>query len=432
MSMYELVDYDGLQRRIGLEPKDEGWSWHCGNNPSDEFIMDQPGATYDDPLTKYSGRSPRAGGGIVLSEDINVNGLLLNHRDLNNTIWVCTDIEGWWTLPPAEIPDVPKPTWDGSLMTTGRYLTRTITISGLFLPPHPELVWYNRDAILRVAGVVRGIGLLAMCGNENPDLNLLETPTDPFLDQPKMAIIQTNDVPLVETYNTRGDTRFSMSFRCVNPAKVSVYEKKVSIPYENNGVVRTRKYHAFSLGAGQGGGLTTEYAEVLRIRDTDQQRHYPDVLSMKVDAPIEDEELYTTGNFDPASYQTATSSNTVTLHNTGNYFAFPTFVFDTITGASTTKPITIRNITTNESMQIQMNVSAGHQLVVDCGMRRVGEVDPNADAPSWKFDDRNYLTLASQWITLAPGPNTVLVSMDTAVTKTSALPRVYWRDTWIG
>ena len=54
------------------------------------------------------------------------------------------------------------------MLTTGRYLTRTITISGCFIPPDQSLVWYNRDALIRVASIVRGVGLLAMCGNESP------------------------------------------------------------------------------------------------------------------------------------------------------------------------------------------------------------------------------------------------------------------------
>jgi len=428
VSRYELVDYDGLQRRIGLEP---GAPWHCGNNPSEEVVMNQSGLTFDDPKIKYAGRNPKLAGGIALTEDINVNGLLLNHRDANNTVWICNDIEGWWTLPPSEIPDVPKPFWDGSLMTTGRYLTRTITISGVFMPPHPALVWYCRDALLRVAGTVRGIGLLAMCGNENPEINRIETPTDPFLDQPKMAIIQANDVPMVETYNTKGHTRFSLSFKCVNPTKLSVYENVVELPHENAGLVRTRKYHAFSLGVGEGGGLTTDYNELLLIKDTDASRKYSGVKGVNLDFPIEDEELFTSG-FTTESYSSSTPAKTVTLYNSGNYFAFPTFVFDQISGATTTRMITIKNFTTGESMQIQKNVSAGHQLVIDCGMRRVGEVDPQIDAPSWRFDDRSYLSLTSQWITLAPGANTVLLSMNSGYTSTVNMPRVYWRDTWIG
>src|SRR3982751_2039037 len=99
----------------------------------------------------YTGWNPSIAGGLCLTNDINVNGLLLNHRDLNGTIWICTGIDGWWTTPPAEISDVPKPFWDGSLLTTGRYTVRTITISGCFIPPDKSLVWYNRKALIQVS-----------------------------------------------------------------------------------------------------------------------------------------------------------------------------------------------------------------------------------------------------------------------------------------
>jgi hypothetical protein len=435
MSIYEMFDYDGLQRRIGLEPNE---TWHCGNNPAAEATMNQPDATFNDTTLHYAGRNPKLVGGIALSEDINVNGLLLNHRDLNGTLWLCTDIEGWWTLAPAEIPDTPKPFWDGSLVTTGRYTNRTVTISGLFIPPDPSLVWYNRDAILRAAGIVRGVGLLALCGNETPENQ--EQVTDEtgkmtpntFYDPPKMSLIQTADAPLVETYNTNGHTRFSLSFRCVNPAKLSVKEKSEVLEIQNTGVVTTRKYHAFALEVGEGGGLTTEYQELARIKDSAKTRSYGEVKAVNPDFLIEDEELYTSATFDPTSYVTSAPSQVQVLHNKGDYFAFPTFVFNRIDGASATYPLTVQNLTTGETLRIQKTVAAGHQLVIDCGMRRVGEISPTASSTSWQFDDRSYLSLASQWITLAPGPNAVLLTMNSSTVKTVPLPTAYWRDTWMG
>jgi Siphovirus-type tail component, C-terminal domain len=431
MSKYEMLDYDELQRRIGIEP---GETWYCGGNPAEDVTYEEAGVTYNDVMA-YVGRNPHIVGGLCLTEDINVNGLLLNHRDLNGTIWLCTGIEGWWTLPPSEIPDVPKPFWDGSLLTTGRYLMRTITISGCFIPPHPSYVWYNRDALIRVSAVVRGVGLLAMCGNENPVLNQSLTPDDPFYDPPKMTIIQTNDVPLIETIKPGGFTQFSLSFRCVNPVKLSVYEKSASLKIEDTSgalkVTRERYYRAFSMSAAEDAGPTTEYSEVLQILDTGNQRKYSEVQEVNLDSPIKDEELTESGTYDPTAYKTTESEQSIVLHNAGNYFAFPIFVFDEIIGATQDKPVTVRNLTTGESMQIRKAVTAGNQLVIDTNMRRVGVVDAGTSAPSWKWDDRAYLSLTSQWITLAPGNNTLILSKPGDVTV-PILPRVYWRDTWIG
>jgi hypothetical protein len=293
MSKYEMLDYDELQRRIGITP---GETWHCGSNPAPVTTFEEEGVTYDDVMS-YTGASPLMAGGFCLSEDINVNGLLLNHRDDNNTLWLCTEVEGWWTIPPSEIPDVPKPFWDGSLLTTGRYLTRTITISGVFIPPDASLVWYNRNALIQASSIVRGVGLLTMCGNESDVLNETLTPFDPFYDPPKMTLIQTADTPLIDTTRANGFTQFSLSFRCVNPAKLSLYEKSVSLPMEDTtgpgAVTRERLYRAFSLAAGEGGGDTTEYTEVRNIGDPlhpEATRRYGDVENVNLGSLIEDEQ----------------------------------------------------------------------------------------------------------------------------------------------
>jgi hypothetical protein len=435
MSRYEMLDYDELLERIGIAP---GQTWFCGDNPPTELAYQEAGLTYD-ALAAYTGNNQMAGGGLCLTEDINVNGLLLNHRDRNGTIWLCTEVEGWWTLPPSEIPDVPKPFWDGSLLTTGRYLPRTITISGCFIPPDPSLVWYNRDAILRVSSIVRGIGLLAMCGNQSPEIK----PDSTFFDAPKMTIIQMNDVPLIETIRPNGFTQFSLSFRCVNPTKVALREKSEPIPVEKGGKTRQRRYRAFSQTFAEDTGPTTSYSDLLAIEGTAEKRFYSGVENVTLDSLIAGEELTEpTVDQDPYYEQTA-QAETVVLHNGGNYFAFPIFVFHQVLNATKEKPVTVRNITTQEVMKIQQPVDpggVGEKLVIDTNLRRVGVVDPDLDSVSWKWDDRKALSLTSQWISLAPGDNTIIMSTpDPSVppnklvdVSVPVLPTVYWRDTWIG
>jgi hypothetical protein len=429
MSKYEMLDYDELLERIGITP---GQTWFCGANPPTELAYEQAGLTYD-ALAAYAGNNQMAGGGLCLTEDINVNGLLLNHRDRNGTIWLCTDVEGWWTLPPSEIPDVPKPFWDGSLLTTGRYLSRTVTISGCFIPPDKSLVQYNRDVILRVAAIVRGIGLLAMCGNQSPEI----TPTSTAFDAPKMTIIQMNDVPLVETIRPNGFTQFSLSFRCVNPTKLSLYEKSATIPVETGSQTRTRRYKAFSMTSAEGDPVTTDYGDLTTVESlSGAVRSYGSVKSVNFDALIHGEEI-TEQPYDATAYQTTANDQTIVLHNAGNYFAFPIFVFPAIgkvgasAGATKETPVTLRNITTGETMKIQRNVELHRELVIDTGLRRVGQVNPDTSAVSWTWDDRSALSLNSHWISLAPGDNTILMSAPATV-SVPTLPTVLWRDTWIG
>ena len=441
MSKYELLNYDELQRRVGIDP--DLPVWHCGANPADEATFDEEGDTFDGSMT-YTGRDPFIAGGLCLTNDINVNGLLLNHRDMNNTIWVCTGVEGWWTTPPAEIPDVPKPFWDGSLLTTGRYTTRTVTITGCFIPPDKSLVWYNRKALIQVSTLVRGIGLLAMCGNETESMNNDLTPNDPFLDPPKMAIIQSADTPLIETTRGNGFTQFSLSFRCVYATKLSVYEKRADLPMEETSgpdqVTRQRYYRSFSLSTAEGDTLTTQYSEVRNAVGTehpDRTRRYSEVENLNLDLLIKDEEWTEPGWASVPPDQRALYylekgiAQSTVLHNSGDYYAFPIFVFDDISNASPTMPVVVRNITTSESMTIQKPVPVGQQLVVDTGARRVGVVEDHDAPPTWNWDDRNYLSLTSAWITLAPGDNIIVVSKPDEV-EIPTLPQVFFRDTWIG
>jgi hypothetical protein len=122
------------------------------------------------------------------------------------------------------------------------------------------------------------------------------------------------------------------------------------------------------------------------------------------------------------------------VHNSGNYFAFPIFVFEWITSTSTVD-ILVENLTTGEEMRIQKPVPTGKQLIIDTGLRRVAVEDSDDIAEftfGWTWDDRSTLTLSSQWLSLAPGDNyiRVLKSDDTAAEARN--PKIYWRDTWIG
>jgi hypothetical protein len=439
-----MLDYDRLLGRIGIT---SGETWFCGDNPPEEWNYQQDGFTYDDVRSAYSGRN-QGHGAFCLTGDINVNGLLLNHRDTNGTIWLCTDIEGWWTLPPAEIPEVPKPFWDGNLLTTGRYAARTITISGCFIPPDPSLVWYNRDALMRVASIVRGVGLIALCGNQSP----LNSPESAFFDPPKMAIIQMADVPLVETTKPNGFTQFSLSFKCAQPTKLSTIENSTTVPVEEAGVTRRRRYKAFSQTvAEETSGLTTQYNDLKEIEGSSTDRTYSGVEKVNFGSMIQDEE-YGEFVFPPQGtmtdaqyealknsminqyYEQDASAETTVLHNAGNYFAFPVFVFDEITNVAAGKVVTLQNWTTGESMQIQKPIGSGEQLVIDTNMRRVAIVNPASSQSEWKWNDRAALSLTSEWITLAPGDNTLVASKPegTPAVNVALDPTVYWRDTWIG
>jgi hypothetical protein len=72
--------------------------------------------------------------GMVLAQDIKFGDLQLNAIDDDGVVWVCTDIDGWWTLADPEIPDIPRGVQDGSYDITGRYQSRVMNLTGVFLP----------------------------------------------------------------------------------------------------------------------------------------------------------------------------------------------------------------------------------------------------------------------------------------------------------
>ena len=437
MSKYEMLNYENLLVRIGIDPDS---TWFCGDNQAENPIYDQPGTTYDEYGAGYLGKS-QGHPTLRLSEDINVNGLLLNHRDKNGTIWLCTGIEGWWTTPSAEIADVPAPYWDGSMLTTGRYTARTITITGCFIPPDPKLVWYNRDAILRCAAIVRGVGLLALCGNESPTIK----PGDPFYDPAKMTAIQMADAPLIETIKPSGYTEFSLSFRCYNPTKLSVSDHYSPLGFGSANVNINRTYAAFS-GKAPADTDTTSYEELTLLAGADfVDRDYGSVYHVNADALISGEELtepviqgppykgpdMTTYRKTGGGIPEPTVLPSTTVHNSGNYFAFPIFVLGEVWSAGAAS-VTIQNITTAETLKIQKPVTKNWTLVIDTGMRRVAHVDPGPSIGKWVWDDRSHLTLTSQWISLAPGDNKITVSTGSGTELRGVAPQIWWRDTWIG
>ena len=407
MSVYELIDYDRLLDRIGI---DHAQKWFCGNNPAPELTYDELGIHYDD-VVPYDGPARHGKGGLCLTSDININGLTLNTRDANGTIWLCTGVEGWWTLPPSEIPDVPKPYWDGSLLTTGRYQSRMITVTGCFIPPDPSWVWYNRDMLLRVASIVRGVGLICMCGNESPDITSASVMYDPS----KMAIIQMADVPLVETTKPNGFTAFSLSFRCSQPTKLSIQENTQILPIP--GVDLLRAYASFSRTlAGGDANTETSYTELQSAARTYEQVKFYDA-----DHPIPDEDFVFAANVDLSP---------LVVHNAGNYFSFPVYVLGKTTGASAESPLAISNTATGETMKVVKDIPEGKQLVVDVGARRVALVTPDTLPQTWVWNARNYISLSSSWVTLAAGDNQFVIDPNDAISPIP--PKIYWRDTWIG
>lgn len=164
--------------------------------------------------------------GMKLNADIALGGLILNTVDEDGIVWVCTDIEGWWTHPEPEVRDIPRGWGDGSYDVRGRYQARDITLNGVFLVPDPSYVPAARSKLIKETDLVY-IGGWLMTD---------ESPT-------KASYVRLSGRPEISTVNSRGRTEFSIGLRAPDPLKYEWYSghelgfRAVTIAGENSGVV---------------------------------------------------------------------------------------------------------------------------------------------------------------------------------------------------
>lgn len=146
---------------------------------------------------------PQVINGIRLAADISLNDLIFNTIDEDDTVWVVTDLEGWWGQTDPELPDIPRGTEDGSYDVEGRMTARTITLTGFFIPRNAEgALSAAIDRLVEAVSLVRKGGWLH--ANEGPT---------------KAAWVRLAARPEVRTVNPRGKTEFEITLRAGDPNK---------------------------------------------------------------------------------------------------------------------------------------------------------------------------------------------------------------------
>lgn len=142
--------------------------------------------------------------GLKLRADIRLGTLVLNTIDEETgVVWVCTDIDGWWTLPDPELPDLPRGWGDGSYDAKGRWASRLLTLNGSFLTQDPTQVEAARTKLLDAISLVyRGDWLVVD-----------ETPIS------KGTFVRLSGRPQIDTVSARGRTDFSVGLKAADPIK---------------------------------------------------------------------------------------------------------------------------------------------------------------------------------------------------------------------
>lgn len=198
----------------------------------DNLTQDEENVFVDNAL---SPRQPTTIGGMELNADITIGDLVLNTVDEYGVVWVCTDMEGWWGQADPEIPDIPRGVEDGSYDVIGRYQSRQMTLSGVFLPQNTGQIERARDQLIAATNLVRS----------GTWLRANEDPTSPF--PTRASFVRLAGRPQIQTVNARGRTEFNIPLKAADPIKYGWNDA------DNQGLVY------YNISGGTGAGFVTNF-----------------------------------------------------------------------------------------------------------------------------------------------------------------------------
>jgi hypothetical protein len=361
--------------------------------------------------------------GLKLQEDIQLGELVLNYLDTSTgVVWVLTNLEGWWTLPDSEFPDVARGWGDGSYDADGRYTARIMTLEGSFLTQDPRQVAEARAELLRSINLV--YGGVSLIVKEPVSLTVVASNAT------------SNTLTAVAHGLNIGDAVTYRSVGTAVPGLVSDKEYFVKSSADADTV---------TLSATQGGSVVDITSSTLPTGS----RHYLDALQPKTSfvrisgrPQIETVNARGRTNFsiglkaaDPIKYEyyennetggyrtvTLTRNTDVTVANVGNVRVPVIF---SITGGDIAGG-EIRN-TANGNIQIISGVymeAADSRLEIDTYNRNIIAVDSSSVARV----GRKYADSYIDWIYLEPGNNVLRFSS----TDSTAVCVMYYKSGWIG
>lgn len=142
----------------------------------------------------------------TLAGDIRLGDMVFNTIDSDGTVWTVSDIEGWWSLPEADIPTEPRAREeDGSYSEDGRYLARTLTFSGVFLPIAPDALEVSRMKLINSLNAVRRT--ISLRVDQNP---------------PRQMSVRLSGKSAINTVRQSGLTEFAFELIAADPVKYAV------------------------------------------------------------------------------------------------------------------------------------------------------------------------------------------------------------------
>jgi hypothetical protein len=232
--------------------------------------------------------------------------MVFNTIDDLGTVWTISDIDGWWTLPEAEVPTVARARdEDGSYDDDGRYIARSLTLSGVFLPRSADSLAESRARLSAALNAVR----------RTISLRVDETP-------PRRMTVRLSGKTQISTVRQSGLTEFAAELRAADPVKYSLMPmSQPDFPGQTVPVV---------VGAGSPSGSRT----------------YP--------------RSYDTSTDNVREYGASGTSNLGRIFNEGDYVSPPVVRID----GPVTNP-RVELVETGETMEFVISLQTGEYLEID-------------------------------------------------------------------
>lgn len=354
--------------------------------------------------------------GMKLKQDVIIGDLVLNRIDDNKVVWVCTEIEGWWTHPDPEIPDVTRGWADGSYDTSGRWTARQITLEGVFMTPAPEYVPIAREELVRATSLVR----------QGAWLKTKENPT-------RAAFVRLSGRPNIQTVTARGKTEFSIGLRAADPVKYSWNDDDP----EGYDVVTVPCYNTATSESGE--------VTITNVGNTDVS------MFLEITGPIvgpaiiynltNDELLTIVEPLRDVGIETVTTkaltNNVATLSFTTTHDMLPGD-YITVSGVDATfngehiiadTPSTTSVSYSLVSANVSSTASSG-TVTRDVDIMEIDTYTKEVAVNGEKIGARVKVDTLTDWVTLAPGDNTILFQDEGDATSPASLT-IYYRSGWI-
>ena len=342
----------------------------------------------------------------------------------DGTVWVVSDIEGWWTLAEPSIPNIERGFGDGSFDINGRFMARDLTLSGSVLITSGE-----RTSIATASAAIRQELLEAF--------NLVKKGTWLIVDEDEFkraAFVRLSGTPNISTANSRGRINFQIGLRASDPIK---YEWIENLDVSQVPAGESVLNNGYNLARITTASASQEFRELSESSDFNEYFKY-DYSDWRLnDTPSTDGNFvisYQNVSFSESGAASGASVNTATIINHGNSDVYCIFrILGPLRG-----PAVIANYTTGQYMNFVAPASSSDALVsansflqIDTKDRKVNLGDDINGLSSDSF--RSSLQPLVDWIYLQPGENILYFNdFGTGTVTDAPLLQVYWRSGWIG